>query len=103
MKSLNCLARRGFLVLCGNSSGKVDPIDPLLLSQKGSLTLTRPTLGDFVSTSEEMLERSTELFKYIQDGIIKLHINAVFPLKDAAKAHIMMEERKTSGKIILIP
>jgi len=100
MKSLNILGRRGFLVLCGNASGPPSPIDPALLA-KASLTLTRPKLGDFVTTIEEMNERSAEIFKWIHEGVLKLQISHRFPLKDAAEAHIALEGRKTTGKVLL--
>jgi len=100
-KSLNILARRGFLVLCGNASGAPPPIDPAILAAKGSLTLTRPKLGDFVATREEFDERSSEVFKLIQEGVLKLHIGHKFPLKDAAEAHKQLEGRNTTGKLIL--
>jgi len=96
-KSLNILARRGFLVLCGNASGAPPPIDPAILAAKGSLTLTRPKLGDFVATREEFDERSSEVFKLIQEGVLKLHIGHKFPLKDAAEAHKQLE-----GKMIIL-
>jgi len=100
-KSLNILARRGFLVLCGNASGPPPPIDPALLAAKGSLTLTRPKLGDFIATTEEFTERTNEVFKWIADGTIKLHVGHVFDLKDAAEAHKALEGRQTTGKLIL--
>jgi len=100
-KSLNILARRGFLVLLGNASGAPPPIDPAILAAKGSLTMTRPKLGDFVATREEFDERSTEVFKWIQEGVLKIHIGQKFSLKDAAEAHKQLEGRNTSGKLIL--
>jgi len=99
-KSLNILQRRGFLVLCGNASGAPSPIDPSILA-KGSLTLTRPKLGDFISSKEEFEERTYEVFQWLKDGILKPHIGAKFPLENAADAHKELESRKTSGKIIL--
>lgn len=102
-KSLNSLGRRGMLVLCGNASGKVPAIDPLLLSQKGSLFLTRPTLFDYVYTREEMVERSTEVFNWILSGQLKISLMPTLKLSEAAKAHAQLEGRQTVGKLILTP
>jgi len=101
MKSLNILGRRGFLVLCGNASGPAPSIDPLLLS-KGSFTVTRPKLGDFIATRQEFLERTEEVFGWIKQGILKLHIHSKLPLKEAAVAHKSLEGRQTTGKIVLM-
>lgn len=102
-KSLNCLAPRGMLVLFGQSSGPAPPIDPLLLMQKGSLFLTRPSLNHYTLTREELVERASQVFGWIQQGKLRVHIGAEFPLKDAAAAHRALEGRQTTGKVLLIP
>jgi len=102
-KGLNCLARRGLMVLYGQSSGPVGSFDPLLLSQKGSLFLTRPTLGDYIATRAELLERAGEVLGWIKSGKLKLRIDHEFPLAQAAEAHRALEGRKTTGKVLLIP
>lgn len=102
-KGLNCLAVRGMMILYGQSSGPVGPIDPQVLSQKGSLFLTRPTLHHYVATRTELLARSGELFGWIQSGRLALCIGHEFPLADAAEAHRQLEGRKTTGKVLLTP
>jgi len=99
-KSLDCLARRGFLVLCGNASGKVPPFDPLLLSQKGSLSVTRPILNDFIVTREEFVSRCNDIFNWMQQGKLKLTFDKVFSLSDAAEAHRYLESRQAAGKLL---
>jgi NADPH2:quinone reductase len=102
-KSLNCLSPRGMLVLFGQSSGPVGPFDPIVLSQKGSLFLTRPTLTSYIATRTELVDRARELFAWIASGAVKLRMEFEYPLKDAAEAHRALEGRKTTGKILLIP
>jgi NADPH2:quinone reductase len=102
-KSLNSLRPRGTLVLFGQSSGPVPPFDAGILNQKGSLYLTRPSLGHYVLTREELLWRSDELFTAILDGSLKVRIDRTYPLADAAQAHQDLESRKTTGKLLLIP
>ena len=102
-KGLNCLARRGLMVLYGQSSGPIGSFDPLLLSQKGSLFLTRPTLGDYIATRAELLQRAGEVLGWIKSGKLKLRIDHEFPLAQAAEAHRALEGRKTTGKVLLIP
>ncbi|MDZ7343256.1 MAG: quinone oxidoreductase [candidate division KSB1 bacterium] len=102
-KSLNCLAPRGYLVCFGQSSGPVPPIDPLVLSAKGSLFLTRATLAHYISTREELLQRAGEVFKWIEAGKLKLRIDRTLPLAEAATAHRLLESRQTAGKILLKP
>jgi len=102
-KSLNCLAPRGMLVLFGQSSGAVAPIDPQALSQKGSLYLTRPTLVNYISSRVELEERAADLFGWIASGKLRLRTEFEFPLKDAQQAHRALEGRKTTGKVLLIP
>ena len=102
-KSLNCLAVRGMLVLFGQSSGPVKPVDPQVLNQKGSLFLTRPTLVHHIATRAELVQRSSDVLGWIAQGKLKLRISAELPLKDAAEAHRALEARKTTGKVLLIP
>lgn len=101
MKSLDCLQPRGILVLFGASSGPVPPFDLSLLAQKGSLLITRPTLGTFVATPQLLAENSADLFDVVGSGKVKIHVNQTYPLKDAAKAHRDLEARKTTGSTIL--
>ena len=103
MKSLNCLAVRGMMVLYGQSSGAVGPIDPQLLSQKGSLFLTRPTLANYIARREDLLQRSRDLFDWIGSGKLKVRTEFEFPLQKAADAHKALEGRKTTGKVLLVP
>lgn len=100
-KSLNCCAIRGFLILCGNASGKPNLIDPLVLSEKGSLTVNRPVLSHYITTREEFLKRANEVFNWMETGVLKLRIDTIYPLSDAYKAHIQLEERKSTGKLLL--
>jgi NADPH2:quinone reductase len=102
-KSLNCLKPRGYLVLFGQASGPVEPFDPQILNRKGSLFLTRPSLGAYVATREELLGRARDLFDWIKAGELTVRIDMTFPLSEAAEAHRYMEARKTQGKVLLIP
>jgi NADPH2:quinone reductase len=101
--SLDCLRPRGLLALFGQSSGPVPPFDPLVLSRKGSLILTRPTIVNFTATREELLWRAGEVLGWVQDGSLELRIDREFPLADAAQAHRALESRNTKGKVLLIP
>ncbi|MGZ3714592.1 MAG: quinone oxidoreductase family protein [Ktedonobacterales bacterium] len=102
-KSLNCLKPRGYLVLYGQSSGAVAPINPQVLNAKGSLFLTRPTLAHYILTREELLWRADDLFNWIDAGQLKVTIDKTFPLADATEAHRYLEARMTKGKVLLIP
>ncbi len=102
-KSLNCLKPRGYMVLFGQSSGPVPPLDPLLLSTKGSLFLTRPHLMHYAQTRAELLERARDLFQWIQQGRVTLHIERVLALEEAAQAHRLLVERRSVGKLLLRP
>lgn len=102
-KSLNCLRPRGYMVLFGQASGRVEPIDPQILNQKGSLYLTRPTMGAYVATREELLGRANDLFTWIKEGKLDVRIDKTFPLSEAAAAHQYLEGRQTKGKVLLIP
>jgi len=99
--SLDALRPRGMMVSYGNASGPVPDFSPLKLGQKGSLFLTRPTLGHYSSTREELLWRSGDLFNWLKSGQLWLHVEWTFPMADAAEAHRALESRKTSGKLLL--
>lgn len=101
--SLAALRRRGTLALFGASSGKVPPVDPQRLAAAGSAVLTRPVLGDFTATREELDWRAGEVFAAIADGTLEIRIGASYPLAEAARAHRDLEARKTSGAVVLIP
>lgn len=100
-QSLNCLRPRGYLVLFGQASGAVEPIDPQILNQKGSLFLTRPSLGHYTASAEEIHGRATDIFDWIAQGKLEVVIDRVFPLAEAAAAHRYIEARKTMGKVLL--
>lgn len=102
-KGLRCLAPRGLMVLYGQSSGPVDPLDPQVLNQRGSLYLTRPTLAHYVATRADLLRRTEDLFTWLREGWLRLRIGAEFPLALAADAHRALEGRHTTGKVLLIP
>ena len=102
-KSMNCLRPRGYMVLFGQASGQVPPLDPQILNQKGSLFLTRPSLGAYVATREELLGRANDLFNWIAAGKLDVRIDQSYPLSDAAAAHTYLEGRQTKGKVLLIP
>lgn len=102
-KGLNCLRRRGYMVLYGQSSGPAPQIDPQILNAKGSLFLTRPTLGHYTTDRAELLERADDLFKWIATGKLKVRIDKTYPLADAAEAHRYLEGRQSKGKILLTP
>jgi len=102
-KGLNLLRPRGMMALYGGSSGAVAPIDPLILTQKGSIFLTRPSLGAYVLTPEELQRRAGSVFGMIRDGKLKLRIEHIYPLAEAQRAHCDLEGRKTTGKLLLIP
>ena len=101
--SLDSLRPRGMMVTYGNASGPVPAMEPLLLNQKGSLFLTRPSLAYYTATRDELLWRATDLFKWISDGTLKLHIEKVYPMQDTAQAHRDLESRRTTGKLVLVP
>ena len=103
LPGLGCLAPRGTMVLYGQSSGPVEPFDPQLLNQRGSLFLTRPSLGHYTASREELLRRSSELFGWLADGSVRVRVGAEFPLTRAADAHRALGGRQTTGKVLLIP
>jgi NADPH:quinone reductase len=102
-KGLNILRPRGMMVLFGGSSGAAPPFDPITLTQKGSLFLTRPSLGNYISTREELVARSGAVFGMIAAGKLKLRIEHTYSLAEAQQAHRDLEGRKTTGKLLLIP
>jgi NADPH2:quinone reductase len=102
-KSLDALAVRGTMVLFGQASGAVPPFDAQLLSRKGSLYLTRPTLAHYTRTREELLERATDVLGRVTAGKLSVRIFRELPLAEAAAAHNLLESRRTSGKLLLIP
>jgi NADPH2:quinone reductase len=102
-KGLNILRPRGMMVLFGGSSGAVPPFDLIVLTQKGSLFLTRPSLGNYISTREELVARSGAVFSMITAGRLKLRIEHTYPLAEAQRAQRDLEGRKTTGKLLLIP
>jgi NADPH2:quinone reductase len=100
-KSLNSLRPRGMLALFGQSSGAVPPFDPNILNGKGSLYLTRPSLGHYLLTREELLWRAGDVLSWIDSGKLKLRIDRTYPLADVASAHRALEGRHTTGKLVL--
>ena len=102
-KSLDCLRQRGYLVLFGQSSGPVPPFDPGKLATKGSLFLTRPSLAHYTLTRAELLQRSGDLFSWIESEKLRLRVESTFPMAEAAEAHRQLEGRKTTGKLVLFP
>lgn len=103
LRGLDVLAPRGTMVLFGQSSGPVAAFDPQLLNRKGSLFLTRPTLGHYVATRDELLGRARDLFEWVSRGELSVRVGAELPLSRAADAHRALEGRKTTGKVLLIP
>jgi NADPH2:quinone reductase len=102
-KDLNLLRPRGYLALFGAASGPVPPFDPILLSQKGSIFLTRPSLAHYVASREELEQRSRDVCEQVSSGKLKLRIGQVYKLSEAAQAQGDLEARKTTGKLLLIP
>jgi NADPH2:quinone reductase len=102
-QSLNCLAPRGLMVLFGQASGPVPPVDPQRLNERGSLFLTRPTLGNYTSSAEELNDRAGDVLSWVATGRLKLRIDRTFPLAQAAEAHRALASRGTTGKLLLLP
>ena len=102
-QSLQCLCSRGTLVLFGGASGAVPPFDLIRLSTMGSLYVTRPTLKDYVATRADLEQRARDVFRWVEDGSLKLRIAHTYPLAQAAAAHRDLEGRKTTGKLLLLP
>ena len=103
MDSLDCLSPLGMMVTFGNASGPVPAFEPAILSQKGSLFLTRPTLMHYVAKRADLLAAAKELFEVVQKGVVKINVNQSFPLKEAVTSHRTLEARKTTGSTVLLP
>jgi len=101
--SLDSLARRGLLVSFGNASGPVPAFEPGVLSAKGSLFLTRPSLMDYIATRQELVDSAAALFDVVERGAVKIPVNQTYALRDAASAHRDLESRKTTGSTVLLP
>lgn len=101
--SLDCLSTFGMYVNFGNASGPVPPVEPLLLSQKGSLFMTRPTLNHYTAKREDLVASASDLFDIVKSGKVKIEIEKRYALKDAAQAQRDLESRKTTGSVILMP
>ncbi|HEV7704996.1 MAG TPA: quinone oxidoreductase [Gemmatimonadaceae bacterium] len=101
LKSLDSLRPRGYMVLFGGSSGPAPTIDPMILNPKGSLFLTRPTLGNYVSSRDELMRRASDIFEWVSKGELTVRAEHDYPLAEAAQAQADMEARKTTGKILL--
>jgi len=101
-KSFNCLAPRGMLALFGQSSGPVPPVDPARLA-KNAVFLTRPGLQQYTLTRTELLQRAGDVFDWVKSGKLKVRISETLPLKEAAEAHRLLEGRRTTGKVLLVP
>jgi NADPH:quinone reductase len=101
--SLDCLAPLGLMVSFGNASGPVPPFDLGILGAKGSLYLTRPTLPTYTAKRADLERAAADLFSVVASGAVKIEVNQTFPLRDAAKAHIALEARQTTGSTVLIP
>jgi NADPH2:quinone reductase len=102
-KSLDCLVPRGLMVFYGNASGPVPPIDPLVLSRKGSLFLTRPTLMHYIADRASLEARAADVLGDVVARRLEVRIDRTFPLAEAAEAHRVLEGRQTAGKVLLIP
>ncbi len=103
LRGLDCLAPRGMMVLFGQSSGTVDPLDPRLLVQKGSLFLTRPSLNHYIASPAELRARAAEVLGWVASGALTVRVGAEFPLAEAPEAHRALEGRSTTGKVLLLP
>ena len=103
IRSLDCLQPRGLMISFGNASGAVPPMNLGILSAKGSLFITRPTLQSYVAKREELVANANELFDVVTKGIVKIEVNQTYALKDAAQAHRDLESRKTTGSTVLLP
>ncbi len=103
MRSLDCLQPRGHMVSFGQSSGAIEPFNIGLLAQKGSLTLTRPSLFHYVSSRAELLQCAGEVFDVVSRGAVRIEIGQTFPLAEAGRAHTALEQRETRGATVLLP
>ncbi|HEY3442224.1 MAG TPA: quinone oxidoreductase [Paludibaculum sp.] len=102
-KSLNCIRPRGLMVTFGNASGPVPPFAPLVLNHKGSIFLTRPSLGHYCANREELEWRARDIFSWLASGAARLHIDKVYPLAEAGQAQTALADRQTTGKLLLEP
>jgi len=103
LPSLDCLRPLGLMVSFGNASGAVEAFNPVILSQKGSLFLTRPTLFTYTAKREDLLQAAKELFDVVKKKVVKISVNQTYPLREAAQAHRDLEARKTTGSTVLLP
>jgi NADPH2:quinone reductase len=103
MGSLDAVRRRGMVVTFGQSSGPMPEISPLVLSRKGSLYLTRPTIADYIAERGELLGSAEALFDAVASGTVKVRIDRTLPLAEAARAHRALEARETRGSVVLMP
>ncbi|WP_233149610.1 quinone oxidoreductase [Kineosporia sp. A_224] len=103
VRGLDLLRRRGLMVTFGNASGAPDPVPPLLLSQKGSLFLTRPTLSDYIATTQELRARAGAVLDLVAAGGLDVRVGVRLPLAQARQAHELLEGRRTTGKVLLVP
>ena len=101
--TLDCLSPRGLVVSFGNASGPVAPVNLGILSTKGSLYVTRPTLATHIASRADLVERSNSLFDIVKSGKVKIETTAKYKLADAQQAHKDLESRKTTGSVILVP
>ncbi|HMP42285.1 MAG TPA: zinc-binding dehydrogenase, partial [Roseiflexaceae bacterium] len=102
-QSLSSLRPRGYMVLYGQSSGAVPPLDPQVLNARGSLFLTRPTLGNYSADRAELIGRAGDLFEWMAVGELQVRIDSTYALADAGKAHTALASRSTQGKLLLLP
>jgi NADPH:quinone reductase len=102
-KGFDVIRPRGMMVLFGQSSGPVSPMDPQLLNSKGSVFLTRPSLGHYIASREELLQRAGDVLSWVESGRLEIHVDRTYPLAEAARAHRDLESRATSGKLLLTP
>ncbi|MBB2910992.1 NADPH2:quinone reductase [Streptosporangium becharense] len=102
-ESLAALRPRGMMALYGQASGPVPPVDPQVLAKHGSLFLTRPSLGAYIATRDELVWRASDIFGWVASGRLRVHISHRYPLAEAARAHEDLEARRTTGKVLLIP
>jgi NADPH:quinone reductase len=103
MDSLDCLVKFGMMVSFGQSSGKIDPVDPALFSQKGSLYFTRPTLMHHIADPKVYVDSAAELFALVEQNILQVFIGDTYPLSEAKQAQVDLESRKTTGALVLLP
>jgi NADPH:quinone reductase len=103
MESLDCLSPLGLMVSFGNASGAVPPFNAGILSAKGSLFLTRPTLATYTASREDLVKSANDLFSVVKSRKVKITVNQTYPLREAAQAHRDLESRKTTGSTVLIP